>query len=144
MIGSAIVLVRVVTMYYKNGGKAGAHSWTATCESIGALSFVVVQVYEHEFRRHFKIIPHSTALLGTVRFEHLPANSFLALLLQDNTIKAIHNHIEIGVHAHKIFEELTFEKEVLAKAVASLNTVQRKGKAHIHITELAEDDSIED
>ncbi|KAJ7448648.1 hypothetical protein B0H11DRAFT_1928984 [Mycena galericulata] len=56
--------------------------------------------------------------------------------------KAIYNHIEIG--AHKIFEELTFEKEVHAKAVASLNTVRRKGKAHIHITELEEDDCIEE
>ncbi|KAJ7433410.1 hypothetical protein FB451DRAFT_1064410 [Mycena latifolia] len=134
----------VVTMYSKNGGKAGAHAWSSTSESIGALSFIVVQVFEHEFRRHFKIIPHSAASLGTLRFEHLPANSFLALLPKDETIKTFHNHVEVGLRAHKIFEELTSEKEALAKAVASLNTVRRKGKANIHITELAEDDCVED
>ncbi|KAJ6487065.1 hypothetical protein DFH09DRAFT_1457048 [Mycena vulgaris] len=134
----------VITMYSKNGGKAGAHSWTPTGESIGALSFVIVQVYEHEYRRHFKIIPHRAAALGTIRFEHLPANSFLALLPKDEGVKTFHNHVEIGVRAHKIFEELVSEKELLAKAVSSLNTVRRKGKVNIHITELAEDDCEED
>ncbi|KAJ6484572.1 hypothetical protein DFH09DRAFT_949266, partial [Mycena vulgaris] len=134
----------VITMYSKNGGKAGAHSWTPTGESIGALSFVILQVYEHEYRRHFRIIPHRAAALGTIRFEHLPANSFLALLPKDEGVKTFHNHVEIGVRAHKIFEELVSEKELLAKAVLSLNTVRRKVKVNMHITELAEDDCEED
>ncbi|KAJ7448939.1 hypothetical protein FB451DRAFT_1187443 [Mycena latifolia] len=83
-------------------------------------------------------------LCGTLRFEHLPANWFLALLPKDKTIKTFYNHVEIGQHAHKFFEELTFEKEALAKAVASLNTVRRKGKANIHITKLVEDDCVQD
>ncbi|KAJ7776539.1 hypothetical protein DFH07DRAFT_731901 [Mycena maculata] len=130
----------VVTMYSKNGGKSGAHSWTPTCSTIGALSFLVVQVYELEHRRHFKVIPHCTAALGTVRFEHLPANSFLALLPKEESIKTLHNHVEIGLRAHKIFEELVLEKDVLAKAVSSLNTVRRKGRANVHIMQLPEDD----
>ncbi|KAJ6536796.1 hypothetical protein B0H10DRAFT_1667697, partial [Mycena sp. CBHHK59/15] len=67
----------VLSMYSKNGGKAGAHSWAPTCESIGSLSYIVVQVYEHSFRRQFKITHRRDAALGTVRFSHLPANSFL-------------------------------------------------------------------
>ncbi|KAJ7128636.1 hypothetical protein C8R44DRAFT_850999 [Mycena epipterygia] len=42
-----------------------------------------------------------------------------------------------------ICEELVAEKKALAKAVASLNTVRRKGKANIHIMELQEDDDID-
>jgi hypothetical protein len=59
-------------MYSKNGGKARAHSWTAACETIGALSLVVAQVYEHEFHRQFKIIHNADMHLGTLRFAHLP------------------------------------------------------------------------
>ncbi|KAJ6506459.1 hypothetical protein DFH09DRAFT_1101406 [Mycena vulgaris] len=51
---------------------------------------------------------------------------------------------KIGAQGQKIFGELVAEKEVLAKAVASLNTVRKKGKANIHIMELPEDEYIED
>ncbi|KAJ7749977.1 hypothetical protein B0H16DRAFT_1460997 [Mycena metata] len=44
----------------------------------------------------------------------------------------------------KILEDLMAEKEGLAKAVASLNTVWRKWKANIHILELPEDDCDEE
>jgi hypothetical protein len=52
--------------------------------------------------------------------------------------------VEIGIRAYKVFEELRNEKEKLSKAVASLNTVRRKGKANVHILELPEDDCTED
>ncbi|KAJ7889680.1 hypothetical protein B0H13DRAFT_2666158 [Mycena leptocephala] len=143
MTGSEIALVRVKTMYSKNGGKAGAHSWTAACETIGALSFVVAQVYEHEFRRQFKIIHSADAHLGTLRFAHLPVGSFLVLLPKDEGVKQFPTHMEIGVRAYKLFEELQGEKVKLSKAVASLNTVRRKGKADIHILELPEDDCVD-
>ncbi|KAJ6614611.1 hypothetical protein B0H10DRAFT_2221177 [Mycena sp. CBHHK59/15] len=125
MVGSEIALVRVMTMYTKNGGKAGAHAWTPTSESVGALSFVVAQVYELEFRRRFRIIPNT-------------------LRIWDESVKTSYSHVEIGTRAQIIFVELAVEKEVLAKAVAGLNTVRRKGKANIHIMELPEDDYIED
>ncbi|KAJ7430317.1 hypothetical protein B0H11DRAFT_1943221 [Mycena galericulata] len=66
---------------------------------------------------------------GTMCFEHLPAKSFLALLSKSKSIKTFNNGIEIGLRAHKVFEELLLEKEALAKAVSSLNTVWRRGKA---------------
>ncbi|KAJ7181894.1 hypothetical protein C8R46DRAFT_1313521 [Mycena filopes] len=98
MLGSEVVLARVITMYSKNGGKAGAHAWVPTCDTIGSLSYLVVQLYQHSYR-------------------------------------------QIGVRAQKIFEELRMEKEMLGKAVASLNTVQRKGKAMANILEIEEDDA---
>ncbi|KAJ7843406.1 hypothetical protein B0H14DRAFT_2359048, partial [Mycena olivaceomarginata] len=95
----------VITMYSKNGGKAGTHSWVATTNSIGSLSFIVAQVYEHEFRSHFRTIHQADALLGTIRFEHLPVGSFLVLLFKDEAIKSFHTQMEIGIRAHKIFDE---------------------------------------
>ncbi|KAJ7178444.1 hypothetical protein C8R43DRAFT_1117832 [Mycena crocata] len=144
MIGSKLVLVRVISMYSKNGGKAGTHSWVPTCETIGGLSFILVQVYEHEYRKRFKIIHDRHSALGTVHFSHLPSGSFLALLPKEEGVKTTHNHVEMGPRGQAIFEELKNESAALAKAVASLNTVRRKGQSNIHITELSEEDCGED
>ncbi|KAJ7150342.1 hypothetical protein C8R46DRAFT_1358417 [Mycena filopes] len=143
LTGSSITLVQVRTMYSRSGGKTGGHSWAETCETIGSLSFVVAQVFEHEYRRHFKIIHNADAHLGILRFGHLPVGSFLALLPKDEGVKTFQTHVEIGFRAYKLFEEILSEKEGLARGVASLNTVRRKGKADIHILELPEDDCVE-
>ncbi|KAJ7114033.1 hypothetical protein C8R44DRAFT_740890 [Mycena epipterygia] len=63
---------------------------------------------------------------------------------KDESVKLSTCHIEIGARAQIIYGELVAEKAVLAKAVASLNTVRRKGKANIHIMELPEDKYTED
>ncbi|KAJ6617205.1 hypothetical protein B0H10DRAFT_1797924, partial [Mycena sp. CBHHK59/15] len=137
---------QVITMYSKNGGKAGAHSFTQSCESIGALSYLFVQTYEHAYRRQFKSAHSRDSALGTVRFVHLPSNSFLAIVpLEENdpnSVKAFTSHIEIGLRTYKVFEALMAEKELLCKAVASLNTVRRKGKANVNIVDVAEDDGV--
>ncbi|KAJ7144433.1 hypothetical protein C8R44DRAFT_601320, partial [Mycena epipterygia] len=70
----------VITMYSKNGGKAGAHAWVASCETIGSLSYMVVQLYQQQNRRHFKFTHRSYAAFGTLLFAHLRSNSFLAIL----------------------------------------------------------------
>ncbi|KAJ6620031.1 hypothetical protein B0H10DRAFT_1792426, partial [Mycena sp. CBHHK59/15] len=132
-----------LTMYSKGGGKAGAHAWVPTCESIGSLSYIAVQTYQHSYHRQFKITHHHNAALGTMQFAHLPSNSFLVRLPTGaDTVKMFRDHVEIKVGAHKIFDELMMEKEVLAQAVASLNTVRCKGKANFNLLEVAEDDGV--
>ncbi|KAJ7182103.1 hypothetical protein C8R46DRAFT_1210665 [Mycena filopes] len=122
----------VITMYSKNGGKAGAHAWVPTCDTIGSLSYLVVQLYQHSYRRQFKFTDRNYPALGTLRFAHLPSNSFLSILPQGNDTEAIKTYRD---------HELRMEKEMLGKAVASLNTVQRKGKAMANILEIEEDDA---
>ena len=53
--------------------------------------------------------------------------------------KVFSNYVEIGLVAYNIFEDLLAEKELLCKAVASLNTVRRKGQQHISVVEVPED-----
>jgi hypothetical protein len=100
-------------------------------------------VYEHEFRRQFKIIHNADVHFGTLRFVHLPVGSFLVLLPKDEGVKPFPTHVEIGVQAYELFEKLQGEKVKLSKAIARLNTVRRKGKADIHILELPGDDCVE-
>ncbi|KAJ7218624.1 hypothetical protein GGX14DRAFT_560972 [Mycena pura] len=126
MLGSEIFLARVVTMYSKN---------------------VLVQLYQHSYRRQFKLNNRNFAALGTLRFAHLPSNSFLFLLPQGKDAEAVtvfRDHVEIGVKAQQIFEEFRAEKELLAKAVASLNTVRRRGKANVNILEIEEEEEPEE
>ncbi|KAF8135369.1 hypothetical protein K438DRAFT_1640094, partial [Mycena galopus ATCC 62051] len=131
----------VMTMYSKSGGKAGTHGWVSTCDTIGSLSYMIVQLYQHSYRRQFKLTDRNYAALGTLRFAHLPANSFLALLPRDDElIKHFPTHLQVGTQAQKIFDELRAETEALGKAVASLNTVQRKGKANANLVDIDEED----
>jgi hypothetical protein len=48
------------------------------------------------------------------------------------------DHVEIGIRAQRVFEELRAEKEMLGKAVVSLNMIQRKGKANLNILGIEE------
>ncbi|KAJ7092782.1 hypothetical protein B0H15DRAFT_947610 [Mycena belliarum] len=142
MIGSQIFLAKVITMYSKNGGKAGAHAWVPECDTIGSLSYMVVQLFQHSYRRQFKFTDRNYAALGTLRFAHLPSHSFLALLPQDESenVQDFRDHLEVGPRSQLIFDELCAEKGALAKAVASLNTVRRKGKANVNIIDIEEDE----
>ncbi|KAJ6530899.1 hypothetical protein B0H10DRAFT_1967806, partial [Mycena sp. CBHHK59/15] len=58
-----------------------------------------------------RVSAHSRdSALGTVRFAHLPSNSFLAIApLEENdpnSVKAFTSHIEIGLRTYKVFEAL--------------------------------------
>ncbi|KAK7013894.1 hypothetical protein R3P38DRAFT_3322441 [Favolaschia claudopus] len=146
MVGAEIYLARVITMYSKNGGKAGSHSWVTVTDSIGSLSYLVVQLYQHSYRRQFKITNRNYTTLGTLHFSHLPSNSFLALLPQGSSSERVveyRDHVEIGQAEQRIYEELDAETPFLAKAVAALNTVRRKGKADVNLVDVEEDDEEE-
>ncbi|KAJ7142427.1 hypothetical protein C8R44DRAFT_725783 [Mycena epipterygia] len=145
MVGSEILLARVITMYSKNRGKAGVHTWVPNCNNLGSLSYMVVQLHQHLYRHQFKCTDCNYAALGTLQFAHLLANSFLSILPQEDVpemVKEFRQHIEIGPCGQKIFDKLSMELEVLAKAVTSLNTVQWKGKANVNLLDLEEEEDI--
>ncbi|KAJ7664483.1 hypothetical protein DFH06DRAFT_1127895 [Mycena polygramma] len=75
-------------------------------------------------------LPTST---GGLKGCFLSSWNFLVLLPKDETVKTFRDHVEIGFRAYSLFGDLEDEKEPLSKAVASLNTVRRKGKEkHSH------------
>ncbi len=122
-------------MYSKGGGKAGAHSWVSSAESVGSLSYIVAQLYEHSHRRMFRTIHQTFSYMGVSRFAHLPSNSFLVMVLADG-VKKMNDLLEISLPTLTLFQELCYEKEKLVEAVARLNTVRGKG----NIIEIEEDE----
>ncbi|KAJ7590371.1 hypothetical protein C8J56DRAFT_719844, partial [Mycena floridula] len=67
----------VITIYTRSGGKAAKHSWVPLIDTIGASSYISVQVFQHTRRQVFKTNHSDYATLGLLRFAHLPAAAFL-------------------------------------------------------------------
>lgn len=111
-------------------------------DNIGQISYVVAQLYEHSHRRQFKITHQAYAALGTVRFGHLPSNCFLAAIPSSDRVAESRTHVEVSTASGKIYEELLQDKSALAKAVISLNTIRRKGKASVSVLSIIEDDGV--
>ncbi|KAJ7260772.1 hypothetical protein C8J57DRAFT_1514702 [Mycena rebaudengoi] len=79
------------------------------------------------------------AMLQLLSLRLTASGDHTALITNTTFAQFVRNKLEIGAHAHKLFEVLYDERDALATAVVSLNTVRRKGKANINILELDED-----
>ncbi|KAJ7197465.1 hypothetical protein GGX14DRAFT_574247 [Mycena pura] len=144
MVGKELILGRVITMYAKKGSKASAYSFITTAENIGSVFYVVCQTYEHLRLRDFRRTPLRHAALGSVsRFAHLTAHSILTILPPERdctVVKEYEMTLSIGQEAYAVFKSLQDEREKIAKAVATLNTVKGKGGKSKDIQELEEDE----
>lgn len=69
----------VLTLYARGGGKVAKHGWVAEAVSIGAVSYIPIQVWQQvPQRRHFCPVWHEkTQHLALPRFNHLPSSRFL-------------------------------------------------------------------
>lgn len=132
-------------MYSRNGGKTAGHSWVSRAESIGTLSYMVVQLFEQStsIRRTFQRIHRKFASMGLSKFAHLPSNSFLTTVATKSLKIVSDDRVNVTIETLKIFEELAGEKENLIKAVTRLNTVRGKGKGNRNVLSVEESDDVE-
>ena len=72
----------VLTLYEKSAGKGARHAWTSKATSIGALSFIAVQCYEHIQSRQsqYRFRPIECVATRTRRFNLLPSLAFLCMV----------------------------------------------------------------
>ncbi|KAF9076320.1 hypothetical protein BDP27DRAFT_1534327 [Rhodocollybia butyracea] len=78
---SGILLMQVLTMYSKGGGKHGKHAAVTTSVIISALSYIVVQLYEHSHTGQFRsTAPTLTSTFHTHAFALLPSHRILTVL----------------------------------------------------------------
>ncbi|KAJ7211725.1 hypothetical protein GGX14DRAFT_362431, partial [Mycena pura] len=127
----------VITMYTRGGGKAGAHSILPICDNIGVPSYLLVQIFEQNYRRQFRQTRQKDMQLGIKHFAHITSASFLAQI-PDPNIKASSINIDVGPAAYEIFQALHNEREKIGSAVATLNTVWRKGGQTISVLDFEE------
>ncbi|KAK7024874.1 hypothetical protein R3P38DRAFT_2778869 [Favolaschia claudopus] len=138
----SVLLARVITLYARGGGKAGKHDYVASVDSIGRVSYALLQTFAYSGGgRTFQRLHSSTGNLGISRFAHLPSGSIL-LRLPDKVNPKQHL-VEISSAMTLKYKELQKEKGGLIRAVIALNTVQRQGQASISAIDLEDDDDEE-
>ncbi|KAI1793766.1 hypothetical protein LXA43DRAFT_1059761 [Ganoderma leucocontextum] len=74
-----VALAQVEAIYTKSGGKHAKHGDTLECTSIGAISNLDVQMFEHVHGLQFQVLARADPLLGQ-RFRFLTANAVLCLV----------------------------------------------------------------
>ena len=129
-------------MYSKGGGKAGAHAYIQAADTIGSISFVLAQTYEHAKGRTFRRIHSATAMVGVSRFAHIPPGSVLFRV--PDKVSQTNNFVDLSSASTLKFNELLREKKELLWAATVLNTVQRRGADNVNIVDLDDDDDVDD
>jgi len=69
----------VISIYAKTGGKSGRHNNVSDSSNIMAVSYLAVQIFEHQLGTQFRAIPNAQRL-QVLRFDHLPPSAFLCAL----------------------------------------------------------------
>ncbi|KAJ3538768.1 hypothetical protein NM688_g6473 [Phlebia brevispora] len=105
---------KVKALYTKAGGKAGRHADISDASTVGAISYVCVQVLEHRYLRQFGSIPKMMTQFWTKRYAHLSSNEFLCLL--STTPQPSNEGFSIGAADMEIFRQLQDAKECLGEA----------------------------
>ena len=110
----------VLTMYEKSAGKGARHAWTFSATSIGALSYIAVQCYQHTRQRQFH--PMECVVTWTTRFNHLPSLAFLCGVPQSSIQPSSSGRfveLQSGIFCD-IFHALLSEKDAVFAAVRGL------------------------
>jgi hypothetical protein len=111
-------------MYKKRLGKGanGKPHMDVICysESIGSLSYIAVQCYEHTRQRQFR--PMECMATRTMRFTHLPSLTFLCIVPPNSIQQSVSTQfIELQQgQFNDIFQALLSEKDKVLSAVHSL------------------------
>ncbi|KAH7907094.1 hypothetical protein BJ138DRAFT_1015078, partial [Hygrophoropsis aurantiaca] len=117
----------VLAIYAQGGGKSAPHSWQPEVKSIGAVSYIAMQVYEHAFFQKFRAIHQKTAFLQSFTFTHLMSDQFL-WRLQDESISLTPDGrtLDIGQLSFNVYTELCKILPALLNAAKSLGGARRK------------------
>jgi hypothetical protein len=94
----------VLALYSKSGGRNGAHGLVFEAANIAAISYVVVQSFEHFTGAQFRAIPQTLQSFQAKRFAHLPSSCFLCGL--DQVPSSVEGGIKISVSDHERFKSL--------------------------------------
>ncbi|TBU21590.1 hypothetical protein BD311DRAFT_678028, partial [Dichomitus squalens] len=113
----------VLTMYSQSGGKNFTHWWQPSGTTIGALSYIPMQIYEPFHSRKFRAIPQDLVMLRTFRFAHVPSD-YLLMRLPDSscTLSSDQQTLDINDIAYRTFRQLSTEPTVttIVQAVKAL------------------------
>ena len=103
-------------------------AWTSLATSIGALSYIAVQCYQHTQQRHFR--PMECVITRTTHFNHLPSLALLCTVPRSSIRPSSSGHfveLQLGVFCD-IFDTLLSEKDAVLAAVRGLLRPSRRNR----------------
>jgi hypothetical protein len=121
----------VLALYSKEAGAGSRHAWQALTNSIGAISYLVVQTYEAPASgrtNQFRSLLNSQVTTRAERaFLHIPATQFLCQL-QDLPISMTPGKLTLSEKDWLVFQKVAGSstlRDNLAEAIKGLNTATR-------------------
>jgi hypothetical protein len=99
----------------------GRHSSITNTSSIGTVSNLAIQVFEHHIGSQFRAIPHSQAL-HVKRFDFLPSSAFLCALA--DTPSSTENSLKVSEADWITFKVLT-NREHKAKIIEAIKAFNK-------------------
>lgn len=114
----------VLTMYEKGAGKGARHAWTPQATSIGGLSYISVQCYEHipSWQPPYRFRLMECVATRTRQFHLLPSLAFLCMVPPDSLERVPFSDIikiRPGPYSD-IFHTLLSEQGVVLSSVGDL------------------------
>jgi hypothetical protein len=133
----------VFTLYEKSAGKGARHAWTSKATSIGALSFIAVQCYEHIQSRQsqYRFRPMECAATKTRRFNLLSPHMFLCVV-PPSSLEHVPSSDVIKIRPGpyvNIFHALLSEQEAVLESVRVLESMSRRRLANDAVIEDTEE-----
>lgn len=130
----ADALTTVLALYSKEAGAGSRHAWQSSTNSIGAISYLVVRVYEaptsgrtNQFR---SLLNSQTITRADRAFLHIPATQFLCRL-QDPPAFTTPGKLVLSEKDWLVFQKVAGSlplREKLAQAIKELNASARGKK----------------
>lgn len=115
----------VIAIYSRTGARYRSNAWVPEATSIGQVSYVTVQLYEHHRGSIFCTILRSRSHLRVKSFAHLRPPGFLCSLPIMAVIRPDGNSADLALPSYNIWLEL----EACASLIPSLVSALKKRKS---------------
>ena len=117
-----------MAMYSQSGGKGSTHAWLSDSTSIGAISYLVVQIYEYAYHCNFRTVHQWNTTLHVGTYALLLSNWFLHILTATPTLSQDGHTLTIEETQIQVFNELWGKLQDVLKAVKAIVAAQKKGQ----------------
>jgi hypothetical protein len=124
--------VPVLDFYSQGGGKSGAHAWQSKTHSIGAVSYLTLQVYELAHHTAFRAVHMRRAALQVFSYVHLSSDAFLCIIPGAPRLSPDGRSLVLDEAAFQIFNNIRGKLSNALAAVKALGAARRKGRAKVN------------
>ncbi len=128
MFVTHFISITVQAIYAKSGGKNAKHGSVEDSNTIGALSNIAVQIFEHTYGRQFRSITQATSTLQTNQYALLPPLNFLCKLNNSPTLTP--GGLVLHQNDEALFKELQGASQRLSEAMV---LSRRRGKNAVQV-----------